>query len=99
MALALREIDGGVQFAVKVVPGAARNRVVGLLGDALKVQVAAPPEGGKANAALCGLLAAVLVVPRRTVTVVSGHGNPRKVVAVAGITAGALHQKLAASVA
>lgn len=98
MALVLCEVDGGVQFAVKVVPGAARNRVVGLLGGALKVQVAAPPEGGKANAALCAVLAAGLVVPLRAVAVVRGHGNPRKVVAVAGINASALLEKLAAIV-
>jgi uncharacterized protein len=87
--VALREVPGGVQFALKVVPGAARTRIVGALGDALKVQVAAPPEGGKANAAVCELLAATFGVPVRAVTVVSGHGHARKVVAVAGLTAAA----------
>src|SRR6476620_2636829 len=36
---------------VKVVPGASRDRVVGRYGDGVKVQVSAPPEGGKANKA------------------------------------------------
>ncbi len=33
-----------MQVKVKVVPGASRDEVVGQLGDALKVRVAAPPE-------------------------------------------------------
>ncbi len=97
MTVTLREVAGGVQFAVKVVPGAARDRVVGPLGDALKIQVSAPPEGGKANAAVCEVLAAALGVGARDVQVVSGHGNPRKVVCVRGLAAASVHDRLAAS--
>lgn len=78
--------DGGVSFGVKVVPGAVHDRIVGRYGELLKVQVAAPPEGGRANAALCALLAKALGVPVQAVAVQSGHGSPRKVVAVRGIT-------------
>ena len=84
MTVALRGIDGGVQFAVKVVPGAAKNSVVGAYGEALKVQVTAPPEGGKANAAVCALLATLFGVPARAVEVVAGHTHPRQVIAVHG---------------
>ncbi|MBL9078002.1 MAG: DUF167 domain-containing protein [Planctomycetes bacterium] len=72
---------------MKVVPGAARDRIAGALGDALKVQVAAPPEQGKANARLCEVLAVALAVPTRAVQVVAGHGSPRKTVAVRGVDA------------
>ncbi|MCC7397721.1 MAG: DUF167 domain-containing protein [Planctomycetes bacterium] len=94
MTLTVHERDGALRFAVKVVPGAARDRIVGLYGDALKVQVAAPPEGGKANSRLCELLATALDVATRDVTVDSGHGSPRKVVAVRGLAAGVLRTKL-----
>ncbi len=88
---------GGVTFAVKVVPGAARDRIAGVLGDALKVQVTAPPEGGKANARLCEVLAEALGVPVRAVHVQSGHGNARKVIAIDGLDAGEVTRRLAAA--
>lgn len=88
-----------VQFAVKVVPGAARDRIAGLLGDALKVQISAPPERGRANERLCEVLAAVLGVPVRSVVVASGAANPRKVVAVRGLAAELVQQRLAAHLA
>lgn len=94
MTWQVSETGDGVQFAVKVVPGASRDRIVGLVGDALKVQVAAPPERGKANDRLCAVLAAALAVPARAVTVHAGHGSPRKVVRVAGVDAEALRGRL-----
>lgn len=94
MSLVLREVDGLVQFAVKAVPGASRDRIVGLLGDALKVQVSAAPEGGKANDRLCEVLAERLAVPKHAVQVVAGHGNPRKVVAVRGLSVDAVRAAL-----
>jgi uncharacterized protein (TIGR00251 family) len=46
----------GVEIHVKVVPGASRTEVSGVLGERLKVRVAAPPELGKANKAVIALL-------------------------------------------
>ena len=43
--------EGGVRIHLKVVPGARRDQIAGVLatpgGDRLKVRVSAPPEGGK----------------------------------------------------
>ena len=77
----------GVAITVKVVPGASRDRIAGPLGDALKIQVAAPPERGKANAAVEKLLANALGVSAKNVTVVKGLTSPRKTVHVHGVTA------------
>ncbi len=76
--------DGGVEFSVKVVPGAARTRLAGVLGAALKVAVSAPAEGGKANAAVCAFLADLLGVRKGDVSVVAGHARPHKRIRVAG---------------
>jgi uncharacterized protein (TIGR00251 family) len=70
---------------VKVVPGASRDRVVGRYGDGIKVQVSAPPEGGRANDAVVALLAGALGIKTQQVAIVKGHTQPRKVVEVAGI--------------
>jgi uncharacterized protein YggU (UPF0235/DUF167 family) len=46
------------------------------------VRIAAPPEKGKANDALCILLAGHYRVPRSAVTIVSGHGAALKLVRI-----------------
>ncbi len=73
------------RLRVKVVPGASRAEVVGLLGAAVKVRVAAPPEGGQANREVCALLADRLGLPLAQVTVVSGPASPNKVIGLVGI--------------
>jgi uncharacterized protein (TIGR00251 family) len=70
---------------VKVVPGASRDAVAGWLGDALKLRVRAPPEAGRANAAVEALVATTLRVPRASVRIVAGTASPRKVVEIAGL--------------
>jgi uncharacterized protein len=49
------------------------------------VRVAAPPEHGRANDAVVGLLAERLRVPRTSVTVVSGQTSRDKVVELRGL--------------
>ena len=73
------------RLQVKVVPGASRAEVVGLLGAAVKIRVAAPPEGGQANREVCALLADRLGLPLAQVTVVSGPASPNKVIGLVGI--------------
>ena len=83
----LEPVDGGVRVRVKVVPGASRSAVAGWLGERLKVLVTAPPEGGRANRAVCEVLAGVFGVPKRAVSVADGAGQPRKTIVVQGISA------------
>lgn len=78
-------VEGGVTIRLKAVPGAKRDELAGVLGDRLKVRVSAPPEGGKANKAICALLARALGVKRRDVEIISGPTNPEKVARVLGI--------------
>lgn len=77
----------GIALRIKVVPGASRTKVAGVLGDRLKVAVAAPPEGGKANRAVCELLAELFGVAARDVSITEGHTLPRKTVQVLGVNA------------
>lgn len=86
MSLNIEAEADGVTLAVKVVPNSSRDAIVGLLGAALKVKVARPPESGQANRALEALLARTLGVPPRAVRVVGGLSQPQKRVHVAGVS-------------
>jgi uncharacterized protein len=72
------------RLRLHVVPGARRAGVVGRHGDGWKIRVTAPPERGAANAAVVRLLAETLGLPRRAVTIVSGHGAREKTVELTG---------------
>jgi uncharacterized protein len=63
---------------VHVQPGAGRTAVVGRFGDALKLKVGAPPEGGRANEAVATLLATTLGVGRDSVNLTSGASSRTK---------------------
>lgn len=91
---AITAVQAGVQIQVKAVPGASRSRIVGWLGDHLKVAVAAPPEGGKANKAICEVLAEALGVRPQDVQVTAGTTNPRKKVVVKGVTVEQTQERL-----
>lgn len=68
---------------VKVIPRSPKTEFAGEMTDGtLKVRVAAPPEKGKANDALCAFLARHYQVPRDAVSVVSGHTAALKMVRV-----------------
>lgn len=73
-------------LAIKAIPNAPRNEIVGWLGDTLKVKVHAPPVEGKANDELCEFLADAFGVPRRAVTLLRGDTSRQKVIKIAGLT-------------
>jgi uncharacterized protein len=91
----VRHRPEGASFAVKVHPRAKRDAISGVFGDALKVDLTAPPVEGKANEALRRFFAELLKVPRSSVTIASGKANRLKVIHVAGLTADDLRQRLA----
>jgi uncharacterized protein (TIGR00251 family) len=76
------------RILIKAVAGAKRDEIVGRLGDRLKVRVAAPPEGGKANEAICELIAAAFGVKTRDVRIVAGQSRAEKTVEVEGVDEG-----------
>ena len=80
--------DGeSVTLAVHVQPRARKSEVAGIHGDALKVRVTAPPQGGRANDEVIRVLADALGVPRSAVEILAGHTSRRKRVRVRGVTA------------
>ena len=83
-------------LAIKAIPNAPRNEIVGWLGEALKVKVHAPPVEGKANDALCAFLADSLDLPRRAVTIARGDTSRHKLVHIQGLPLAAVRARLGA---
>ncbi len=74
---------GTVRFAVRVRPNAPQTRLVSVLDDgSLKMDIAAPPEGGKANMELLRGVAQIFGVPRASVELLAGAADRHKIVKV-----------------
>jgi hypothetical protein len=71
---------------LRVIPGAKQSRIDGALGDRLKLRVAAPPEDGRANSAVCALLAEHLGLGREGVQLTAGPSSRDKTVRIEGMT-------------
>ena len=78
----------GVLLAVRVVPRASRAGLAGIREDALLVRLNAAPVEGAANAELIDVLAEVLDVPRRAVSITVGERSRRKTVLIRGLSVG-----------
>ena len=79
----LRRGPSGVTVDLRVQPR-ARRAALGLSDGALKAQVTAPPEDGKANAAVIALLAEQWRLPRSSFDVIKGQTARAKTVRIAG---------------
>lgn len=92
--IALRETADGVLLPVRAQPGARKTGAQGEHNGALKVAVQAPPEDGRANAALVEVLRELLGVKRSQVELVSGATSRDKVFLVRGVTPDEVRGKL-----
>ena len=73
-----------ILLTVRVQPGAQRNKIIGLQGEALKIKIAAPPVDNKANAALVDFLAETLGLPKSAIAIRHGATSQGKLVEIAG---------------
>ncbi|QEL19649.1 DUF167 domain-containing protein [Limnoglobus roseus] len=76
----------GATLAVRAQPGAKKNAILGEHAGALKVAVTAPPEDGRANAAIVEVLKDALAVKRSQLELLSGAANRNKVFLVRDCT-------------
>jgi uncharacterized protein len=82
------------KLAVRVQARARRDEIAGERGGSLLVRVTAPPVEGKANAAVCKLLAKRLDLAPGKVAVVRGASSRDKVLEIDGIEAAELRRRL-----
>ena len=83
---AIEDIAGGCRIHLHVVPRASRTQVMGLHDGRVKLQVAAPPVDGEANAAIVKWAAKLLGVTRDAVEIASGATGKRKTIEVQGVS-------------
>jgi uncharacterized protein (TIGR00251 family) len=84
----------GTLLRLKVVPNASRERIMGPLGDALKLAVTVPAESGKANSAVIKLLSEKLDLPQFAIELIRGHTQPRKDLIIHKMSPDEVAQKL-----
>jgi len=84
----------GCEIAVRLQPRAGANEIVGERNGVVVVRVTAPPLQGRANEALCRMIAKRARVGVRRVSVVRGERSREKVVRVEGIDGRELRRAL-----
>ena len=84
----------GVDFKVFIQPRAARNQIIGVHDEALKISLTAPPVEGAANRLCRDFLAKSLKLSRGSIAVVSGLKSRRKRVHIEGLNGAGLMSRL-----
>lgn len=82
----LKATADGIELELVVQPRASRSKLVGEHDGRLKVQIAAPPVDGEANAEVIAFFSALFQVPKRQVELVSGEASKRKRIRVVGVS-------------
>lgn len=82
------------QIEVRLRPRGGRDELIGMRDGVLRARVTAPPLDGRANRALCKLIAKRLGVAPSRVTVVRGEKSRDKLVRVEGVDAETLVRML-----
>jgi uncharacterized protein (TIGR00251 family) len=92
--IALTAHARGTIVGVRARPGARKNAIVGVHAGALRVAVSAPPEKGKANAAIQELLADALGCKASAVALISGESSRQKRFLIEGVTPEELRERI-----
>lgn len=88
--------DEGVTIPVYAQPNAKKNAIVGEHAAALKISVTAPPEDGKANAAILEVLRIWLGLRRQQLELLHGQAQRKKIILVKDVTVEELVCEIAA---
>jgi len=92
----LADHPDGVLLPVRAHPGARKAGVLGEQAGALKVAVTAPPQDGRANAAVVELVRELLGLKRSQVELIAGLKDRNKKLLVRGVTRSELAARIAA---
>ena len=82
-----KNVSGVTSLVVHVIPGARQDSISRDGDGLLRIKVRTPPVDGRANDAVCALLAKAFVLRPRQVSVMSGHTSRTKRLAIEGVSA------------
>jgi uncharacterized protein (TIGR00251 family) len=94
--IALTDHPDGVLVAVRAQPNARKTGLLGVQAGAIKLAVTAPPEDGRANAAIVELMRELLGLKRSQVELSSGATGRNKKLLIRGLPKAELAANLAA---
>lgn len=75
---AIEQTEQGLRLRIFLQPKAAKDQIVGLHDDELKISITAPPVDGQANAHLIKFLGKLFKVPKSAVLLEKGELNRHK---------------------
>jgi len=81
-------------FRVYVQPRAAKNETAGLHGASIKVRLTSPAVENRANRHLVDFFSRLLKIPKQNFSIISGQKARQKTIAVEGIPAKVLQERL-----
>lgn len=87
MSAWVQDTADGCLLRVKVHPGARKNAITAIIGDALKIALTAPPVDGRANESLIAFIAETLALPKARITLVAGTASRAKTLRITGKSA------------
>ncbi|MCM2373508.1 DUF167 domain-containing protein [Aporhodopirellula aestuarii] len=87
----IREVDDGCTFTIRATPKAKKPSIGGEHDGSLKVVVTAPPEDGKANAAVIAAIAKWLGTSKSRIDITAGQTSRIKTIHARGITKDAVN--------
>lgn len=76
----------GVTLKIKVEPRSSKKGISGVVGDAIKIKLNAPPVGGAANEELIEVLSEELGIKKTSIKILRGMSSRNKVVEIEGVT-------------
>jgi uncharacterized protein (TIGR00251 family) len=86
MDIPFQKSKKGVTLKVKVEPRSSRKGISGVVGDAIKIKLNAPPVGGAANEELIEVLSEEFGIKKTSIRILRGMSSRNKVVEIEGVT-------------
>jgi uncharacterized protein (TIGR00251 family) len=94
-AIEFRATRQGVAIRLRCRPGSPTTAIRGVHAGALRLDVAAPPEKGKANKEVVAFLARALGLPRDAIAITAGEASRDKSVELRGVSEDEARARLA----